>query len=296
MSIRLFVLGFVFALTLAPTFTHTALKAAAEPIAEPIWPHGRPGEQVAGTAEAVVNRQQDQNELGLNRSYSHVTQPTIAIHLPPREAASGVAVIICPGGGFTRVVIDKEGHDVARRLNSFGIAAVVLKYRTKNSRDEPLDRPLADVQRSVRIIRSRAEALNVDPGKIGVMGFSAGGNLAAAVGTHFDLGKQNAADPIERVSCRPDFLAGIYPAWLDRLVEGVTAETPPAFLVHAGDDGLPAELTAQFYIALKKAKVPAELHLYTTGGHGFGLGIHGGPVATWPNHFADWLKQLDFAR
>ena len=184
-------------------------------------------------------------------------------------------------------MIDKEGHDVARFLSSIGVVGVVLKYRTSPIADR--DTQLRDVQRAIRIVRSRAGKLGVRPDRVGVMGFSAGGWLTVAAATRFDTGKPDAPDPLDRLSCRPDFAVPVYAVYPKGFEQAVATEAPPAFIVHADDDRLPAADAARFYVALKAAKVPAELHIYATGGHGFGLGIHGGPVAAWPQALAAWL-------
>jgi len=216
--------------------------------------------------------------------------------------------------------MDHEGHQIAQWLNSLGVAGFILKYRHRNSGagyGHPA--PLRDAQRAIRMVRSGAKEWNIDPGRIGILGFSAGGHLASTAGTHFDKGKANAEDPIDRAGCRPDFMILIYPVislaeWCahagsrqnllgdkpDRdLVENlsnekqVTPQTPPTFLVHTSEDkGVPAENSIYFYLALRKAKVPAEMHIYQKGPHGFGLGKKHGAVSSWPVRCADWMRGL----
>ena len=243
-----------------------------------------------------------------------IYDPWMAVHLPPKDKAVGAAVVICPGGGYAGLAYDHEGVQVARWLNSLGVAGFVLRYR-HNPHRHPI--PLGDAQRAVRIVRHRAKEWGVDPGRIGIMGFSAGGHLAASAATHFDGGKADAPDPIDRASCRPDFAILIYPVIsmkkgvthggsrnnlvgrnpdekLVRLTSNelqVTAETPPAFLVHATSDrGVPIANSKLFHEACRKAGVPSELRIYKQGGHGFGLGRKGHDSAEWPARCAEWLK------
>jgi acetyl esterase/lipase len=230
-------------------------------------------------------------------------------------------VIICPGGGYNILAYDWEGTDIARWLNSRGIAAFVLKYRLPGSKSniEPYKSPLLDAQRAMRLVRSNAEQWNVDPGKIGIMGFSAGGHLASTLSTHFDEGNPSDPDPVERVSCRPDFSILIYPvisftgdfthAGSRRALLGeepgqelvnnfsnelqVTKETPPAILIHAGDDtGVPVENSMVYYQALRAHQVSSELHIYPYGGHGFSLAIGKGHLSTWTDRVIDWIRSL----
>jgi acetyl esterase/lipase len=245
-------------------------------------------------------------------------RPTLTICLAPKAEANGAAVVICPGGGYGFLAMDHEGHQVARWLNSLGVAGFILKYRHRgNGFGHPA--PLQDAQRAIATVRSRAAEWGVEPDRIGILGFSAGGHLASTAGTHFHKGKPDAPDPLDRVSCRPDFMILVYPVISftepfthrgsmrnllgkdpdPRLVESlsnerqVTPETPPTFLVHSNEDrGVPPENSVAFYLALRKAKVPAELHVYAKGGHGFGLGVPGTPpaTATWPARCADWMR------
>ncbi|MFO7670709.1 MAG: alpha/beta hydrolase [Bacteroidales bacterium] len=251
----------------------------------------------------------------------NVQKPDIALFLPAKKNATGEAVIICPGGGYNILAYDWEGTDIARWLNSKGIAAFVLKYRLPGSSSniEPYKSPLLDVQRAMRLVRSNAEQWNVDPGKIGIMGFSAGGHLASTLSTHFDAGDALNPDPVERHSCRPDFSILIYPvisftgefthAGSRRALLGaepvqalvnnfsnelqVTGETPPAILIHAGDDsGVPVENSMVYYQALRAHQVPSELHIYPYGGHGFSLAIGQGHLSTWTDRVIDWIRYL----
>lgn len=252
---------------------------------------------------------------------SNVQTPDIAVFLPTKANATGQAVVICPGGGYYILAYDWEGTDFAKWLNSKGIAAIVLKYRLPVSKNHitPHLSPLMDAQRALRLTRYHAKEWNIDTAKVGIMGFSAGGHLASTAGTHFDYGKTSATDAVETFSARPDFMILVYPVITfsqptmhsgsrgallgqnpdPKLVTyysnelQVQADTPPTFLVHAGDDEVvPVDNSILFYQALRAKKVPAELHIYPTGGHGFSLAIGHGYLQTWTERCADWLKNL----
>jgi acetyl esterase/lipase len=245
--------------------------------------------------------------------------PQLSIYLPEPDKACGTGIVVCPGGGYQHLAVGHEGVDIAAWLNDLGIAAFVLDYRHRG-KGYGHPAPLLDAQRAIRTVRSRAPEWRVDPHRIGVMGFSAGGHLAATAGTHFDAGQPAADDPVERVSCRPDFLVLCYPVIAfgesfthtgsqrnllgtdpppDLVYElsaekQVTAQTPPAFLFHTdADRGVAAENSLAFYTALRKANVPAELHIYAQGNHGVGLarGVPG--TADWPERLAAWLRGRD---
>lgn len=278
-----------------------AAKKIAKPVAlkktqMPVWPKKAPGA----------------------RDDSWRAKPMMTIYQPPKDVANGTAVVICPGGAYMMIAIGHEGHDVAKWLGSIGVTGIVLRYRHGgHGYRHPV--PLQDAQRAIRTIRHKAKELNINPNRIGIMGFSAGGHLASTAGTHFDKGKADAADPVEKVSSRPDFMILGYPVitmkkpfthWGsrvnlvgnrgdDELVNSlcnetqVKADTPPTFLVHANDDNaVPPENSVNFYLALRRAKVKAEIHIYEKGGHGFGLGRKGMPVASWPARCADWLRGM----
>lgn len=274
--------------------------ALGEPKTELLWPDGAP--HAKGDADG--------------------DKPSLTIYLPPEDKATGAAVVICPGGGYGHLAMDHEGHQVAEWLNSFGVAGFILKYRHSRSGAgyrHPV--PLLDAQRAIRTVRSGAKQWGVDPARIGILGFSAGGHLTSTAGTHFDSGDADAKDLIDRVGCRPDFMVLVYPViafnepWTHvgsqnnllgkdadpKLVEylsnekQVTEHTPPAFLVHTWEDtAVPPENSVYFYLAMRKAKVPAELHLYLKGPHGFGLGRDGLAASTWPKRCEDWMKTQGF--
>jgi acetyl esterase/lipase len=253
---------------------------------------------------------------------SNVQIPDIAVYLPSKRFATGQAVVICPGGGYWVLAYDLEGTDIARYLNSIGVAAIVLKYRlpTYGNCIEPHKAPLMDAQRAMRLVRHNSAKWNINPQKIGIMGFSAGGHLASTLGTHFDYGNKSAADSVEKESCRPDFMILMYPvisftdtsmhlgsreALLGKdpdpaLVKyysnelQVKDDTPPAFFVHADNDhGVPVENTLLMYKALRAKRIPAELHILSEGEHGFGLGIGNDHIESWTKSLELWLKWLN---
>ena len=252
---------------------------------------------------------------------SLVQSPEIAVYMPSKKSATGQAIVICPGGGYAYLAYNWEGSDVAKWLNSKGITAIVLKYRLPNSKGNIVahQSPLLDAKRAIRIVRSNAVKWNIKKDKIGIMGFSAGGHLASTLGTHFDNGITNSTDSIDQVSSRPDFMVLVYPVVSmtksfmhqgsrNNLIGNkpsndlanfysnelqVSKETPPTFLVHATDDkAVPVENSLLFYQALKDNNVPAELHIYPAGGHGFGLGLSRGTVETWTDRCIEWLRAL----
>lgn len=258
------------------------------PSPESLWPDKA---FVSSEKETIVNRDVEQNEHGLNRSISNVNTPQIFPYLPTDERVTDIAVIVLPGGGFDHLAIDKEGHDVARWLNTIGIVGFVLKYRTVGAdSQEVIATATTDVQRAIRLVRSRSQEWGIDPHKIGLIGFSAGGYLVASAAVSWDDGQAGASDPVERASSRPSFLGLIYPGVPEDVKAQITQDTPPAFLVHADDDWLNSENSLRFYRGLHRAKVPAELHIYAQGSHGFGLGVRGGPVASWTGLFESWLE------
>lgn len=247
-----------------------------------------------------------------------VDQPTIRVYRPANDS-TGTAVVICPGGGYAVLATDHEGHQVAKWFNSIGVTGIVLKYRLGQRYRHPA--PLQDVQRAIRYVRANAAELGVSPKRIGVMGFSAGGHLASTVSTHFDFGKADSNDPLERPSCRPDFSILAYPVvsltadfshkWSGRNLLGenpdpklmlnlsnetqVTEQTPPAFLFHTGEDtGVPVQNVLVYYQACLKHKVPAELHVYQFGPHGLGLAPGDPIVGTWKERLHGWMHTNGF--
>ncbi|MGE0610119.1 MAG: alpha/beta hydrolase [Pirellulales bacterium] len=267
-------------------------RAADQPPELPVWPAAAPGETGKIEAEKYL---EDTGGKPVKR-LTNVSRPMLTVYKPSKEIDTGAAVLICPGGGYHILAMDLEGEEVAAWLNSIGVTGIVLKYRVPRRENLPKHAaPLQDAQRAMSIVRGHASEWGIAPARIGILGFSAGGHLAATACTNFGQRRYEAIDDIDKVSCRPDFAVLIYPAYL--VEEGqlqpevpVTAETPPVFFVHAGDDGISPENSIGMYLALKKAGVPSELHVYASGGHGFGLRPSEHPASQWPDRCAAWLK------
>ena len=272
--------------TVSPT------RFADDPETIILWPDGAPG--AVGDEDVDI--------------------PTLTLYLPQSENVTGTGVVVCPGGAYVNLAMDHEGQQIAEWLNSKGLAAFVLKYRLGPRYQHPS--MIMDAQRAIRYVRSKADALGIVPDRIGIWGFSAGGHLASTSATHFDSGDVNANDPVERVGSRPDFLILSYPvitmeqeythAYSRTMLLGedpdpdlvtylsnekqVTADTPPTFLFHTNEDtGVPAENSVFLYLALRRAGVPAEMHIYETGEHGVGLAPSDPVLSTWPDRLAGWL-------
>ncbi len=269
---------------------------AEEPQLVEVWTGLPPGETKLSAGETLPTRA---NEIPPATRITKITQPQLEVYEPSPEKRTGVAVLIFPGGGFNYVVRDKEGEEPAKWLNSFGVTAFVVRYRTKDdSKATPSTRPLQDAQRAIRLVRSKAGEWNLNPNTIGIMGFSAGGNVAALASTRFDTNSYEPKDVIDRLSCRPDFAMLIYPAYLwDTKKESLTHETPvtdrtpPTFIVHTNDDGLSSLGPIYFYAALKRKNIPAEIHVYQVGGHGYGIRpVAGSSIHTWTEPAARWLE------
>ncbi len=280
-----------------------------------LWPNGTPGLK---SGVNVVEGDPTQSKDGMLR-LRNITQPTLSVYKPKKS--NGSAVIICPGGGYYILAINHEGHDIAKWFAERGYTAFVLKYRLPQDElftDKKI-RPLQDAQQAIRLVRSQAKEWGIFPDKIGIMGFSAGGHLAATASTHFDRQVGEHAD--SAISVRPDFSLLIYPVIsfsdayshtgsrlnligpeigiadqdLFSNEKQVTAKTPPAFLVHAFDDPIRVENSLAYVWALKKNNIPAEMHLYDRGGHGYGMTKKNrGPVETWPERLIEWLKVNNF--
>lgn len=261
-----------------------------------LWPSLPAGETTKNTGETLPRRP---NENPPATRVKDITFPRLFVYQPPKENRNGTAVIVFPGGGYNYVVMDKEGSEVADWLNPFGVTVFVAHYRTKREKNEtdPWIRPLQDGQRAVSLVRSRAKEWNVDPGTIGVIGFSAGGQCAALVTTRFAERQYKPVDDVDRVSCRPDFSLLLYP-W--QLVDSdgelrdfvtITPETPLTFLAHTHDDPVTSLSSIEFYRQLKKHQIPAALHIYSNGGHGYGMRpVEGSDVDTWPDRATEWLR------
>jgi acetyl esterase/lipase len=231
-----------------------------------------------------------------------VTKPSLTIYRPAKEKDTGTAMLICPGGGYWNLYWQLEGEEVAAWLNSIGVTGIILKYRVPRRPDEtkgePARRPLQDAQRAVSLVRSKPRDWGIDSQRIGTVGFSAGGHLAIATATSFEKRTYEPIDDIDKISCRPDFAIPVYSGYLkakdkDELAPGlrVPTNTPPVFLVHGTDDIVsPPEHSVVMYLALKKAGVPTELHLYAATTHDFGVRTSERPYATWTESCAKWLR------
>lgn len=282
-----------------PPLPSTPAREKAHPPAIPLWSGVAPGSEAKHhVAESVEWRQEPDIVFPVT---FNIHRPSLTPFLPAKEKAPGCAVIIAPGGGHMFLTTDREGYDLAEILAGRGIAAFVLKYRLARDRaggsTYAIDREaLADVSRAIRLIRARAAEWNVKPDRVGLLGFSAGGEIALLAASHHDAGKPDAADPIERHSSRPDFFAPIYPGGLQRTDYTWSKDgTPPAFLACTHDDRMPEQLAA-FYTTLRKAGVNAELHIYNTGGHGFGVRERPLAVSHWHARFVDWLGDRGFLK
>ncbi len=276
---------------------------AAEPEVIPLWPEGVPGLIADATPEKV-----DATHA------SNIHHPTLTVFRAPADKANGTAVIICPGGSYTSLSIANEGSLVAERLNSIGVTAFVLRYRLKEY-GHPA--PLRDVLRAIRLVRSQAADYGLKANRIGVLGASAGGHLAASAGTLYDAPEGKTGAELDKVSARPDFVALLYPVITMKepyvhagsrknllgatptaeelahmsLEDQVTKDDPPFFIVHTEEDKtVPVENSLIFYESLRKAGVPAELHIFPHGSHGFGMKKDIGAVATWPDLYENWLR------
>jgi acetyl esterase/lipase len=273
---------------------------AEEPLVLPVWPGAVPGDYGKIGPERV--RAPSESPSKDAKWITGVTKPTITVFRPAKEKNTGAAMVVCPGGGYWNLAWDLEGEEVAAWLNSVGITGVVLKYRVprRPGQPEPLPAPgpLLDSQRAVSLVRSRAAEWGIDPNHIGIVGFSAGGHLAVATATNFDKRSYEPIDDIDKVSSRPDFAVAVYPGYLvpkgqDTLASyiRIPPETPPIFLVHANDDPEAGpENSVMMYLALKRAQVPAELHVYAEGGHGFGVRKSSRACSTWPERCIAWLR------
>ncbi|MGE5295604.1 MAG: alpha/beta hydrolase [Solirubrobacterales bacterium] len=276
--------------------------AAAQPKVELLWPDGAPGAK--GQAEG--------------------DKPTLTIYLPPADKANGAAVVICPGGGYGHLAMDHEGHQIGQWLNSFGVAGFIVSYRhSRSGAGYGHPAPIQDAQRAIQTVRSRAKEWGVDPNRIGILGFSAGGHLASTAATHFNESFVEPRDAIDRVSRRPDFAVLVYPvitftdpfthagsrsnllgpnpepAMIEKFSneKQVTPQTPPTFLFHTWEDtAVPAENSILFYLALRQAKVPAEMHVFLKSQHGIGLGKNSGAASAWPGLCQKWMEESGFLK
>lgn len=296
-SVAAFVVSFIVAWT-AP---------AAEPLVVEIWPgkvpeeSGNIGQERIRLSPALDRKQVEVTNQ--TRLITDVTKPTITVYRPAAQKNTGTAMLICPGGGYWDLYWQLEGEEVAGWLNSIGVTGILLKYRVPRRPDEPKGeparRPLQDAQRAVSLVRSKAGEWGIHSQRIGIVGFSAGGHLAIATATSFDQRTYEPIDDVDKISCRPDFAIPVYSGYLkakdkDELAPGlrIAAGTPPIFLVHGGEDLIsPPEHSVLMYLALKRAGVPAELHIYAGTTHDFGVRTNDRPYSKWMASCADWLRE-----
>ncbi len=288
----------IFLFLLISFFTLANVLAQSSPDTLRLWPEGAPG--ATGTEEKDM--------------------PSLIRYPASASMATGAAVVVCPGGGYNMLAMDHEGHQIAQWLNSFGVSAYILTYRLgKNGYKHPI--PMNDGKRAIRTVRANAEEWGIDPNRIGVLGFSAGGHMASTLGTHLDSGGADAVDPIDLQSSRPDFMVLLYPVisftedyqhkGSRRSLLGedadaelvaslsnerqVKADTPPTFLVHTTEDtGVPPENSIYFYLALREKNIPAELHVFEKGRHGLGMGSRYSAFSAWPELCEAWMLERGF--
>src|SRR5438105_659077 len=288
------------------------VAGADQPLVVALWPGKAPDETGTIGAERVrMSPKLDRKQVEVTeptRMVTNVTRPTVTIYRPAKDKDTGTAVLICPGGGYWNLYWQLEGEEVAAWLNSLGVTGIILKYRVPRRPDEPKGeparRPLQDAQRAVSLVRSKAKEWGLDPERIGMVGFSAGGHLAAATATSFEKRSYEPIDAIDKVSCRPNFAVLVYSGYLkakdkDALAAGLTIppRTPPMFLAHGGDDLVShPDHSVVMYQALKRAGVPAELHIYATAAHDFGVRPSAHPCSTWTQSCAHWLRRQGFLK
>jgi acetyl esterase/lipase len=270
-----------------------------------LWPNGAPGSEGV-TAPEVSKPSESPKYKGWPSNYTVTHYPAIYVFLPPKEKATGLAMVVAPGGGHRQLVIEKEGWEIADWLNDKGIAAFVLKYRLAKAKDSTYTLPehvYADSARAMRLVRSRSKEWNIDPARIGFIGFSAGGEVAGMIGTKFDAGNPQSDDSIERASSRPDFNILIYPWYRpganrpdDPPLFPVPTDAPPVFMVCTDDDRSHVKPTVEFYMELLAKRIPTEMHIYAYGGHGYALRPtkKPSPVMTWTGRMTDWLTERGF--
>jgi len=275
-----------------------------------LWPGGVPDESGdIGAEHSLMSPKLDRTQVEVTeptRMITAVSKPTITIYRPAKDKETGSAMLICPGGGYWNLYWQLEGEEVAAWLNSFGVTGIILKYRVPRRPDEPQGeparRPLQDAQRAISLIRSRARNWGIDPRRIGIVGFSAGGHLAIATATNFEKRSYESIDDVDKISCRPDFAVSVYPGYLkakdaNELAPGlrVPSATPPVFLAHGGDDLISGpENSVLMYLALKRAGIPAELHIYARAAHDFGVRASDQPCSTWTGSCTNWLRRQGF--
>ncbi len=265
-----------------------------------LWPNGAPGGQPNPGPEKDAGGPLDAVGRTVLR-LTNVSSPTITLYPPPKGQETGAAVVVFPGGGYNLLAIDKEGTEICAWLNSIGVTAILLKYRVPDSGPYPKSSAaLQDAQRAVGLVRAHAADWHIDPHRIGVLGFSAGAHLAAALSNQYESRIYSPVDAADKVSCRPDFAVIIYPGYLAQPGSSalnpaikIDPDGPPVFLLQAEDDPVRVENSLAYYLALKNAKIPVEMHLYAVGGHGYGLRSPANlPIHTWPQTVNVWFHTI----
>jgi acetyl esterase/lipase len=288
------------ALALSLIVTHGATNTIT------LWPKGAPGE----TAKLPPEHDTTDEKSGLVAGQrlirlGNVSEPTMTIYPAPKESNTGAAVLVCPGGAYQILAMDLEGSEVCEWLNSIGVTGVLLKYRVPARQgQERYAAALQDAQRAMGILREKADDLGIDSKRIGVLGFSAGGHLAAALSNNYSKRNYDSIDAADQVSCRPDFSILIYPAYLTLEKESnklapeikVTPQTPPAFIAMTEDDPVRVENALYYFLAPKQDKIPAELHIFPSGGHGYGLRKVGKNIANWPTLANNWMQEMGYLK
>lgn len=295
----------LFILAAATSLTALAQKPAWEPapghLTLPLWPNAAPGAPANSPAEVDTTTAKDPLIAGRPIiRLGNVSKPTLTLYAPKGEN-TGAAVVVFPGGGYRILAIDLEGTEVCDWLNTIGVNCVLVKYRVPDSGPYPKSSAaLQDAQRAVGMVRQHAAEWHIDPNRIGVLGFSAGAHLAAALSTHYVTRLYDPVDEADKLDCRPDFAVIVYPGYLALAEQNFApnpeihpnADAPSSFIVQAEDDPVHVENAVVYFMALKNAKVPAELHIYAQGGHGYGLRRTELPVTTWPQRVEDWLHTI----
>ncbi len=284
------------------------VQAGQKPRVVELWPGKAPEEPgTIGAEFQHLSKQNVKTQVEITeptRLITNVTRPTLTVYRCAKDKDTGTAVIICPGGGYWNLFWQIEGEEVAEWLNTLGVTGIILKYRVPRRPDEPKGvparRPLQDAQRAVSLVRANAREWGIDPERIGIIGFSAGGHLAIATATSFEQRTYAARDDIDKVSCRPNFAIPVYSGYLKELLEKgmkVPARTPPVFLVHGNEDLISTpEHSALMYLALKRAGVSAELHIYARTAHDFGVRPSDRPYATRMQSCAHWMRIQGFLK
>ncbi len=287
--------------------------AADQPLVVELWP-GKPADDHADTIgeekfiQLMVNGKPYEVAGKPTKWKTNVTKPTLTVYRPAADKNSGTAMLICPGGGYHNLGWDVEGEEIAEWLNSLGMTGIILKYRCpRRPGDEkgvPPIGPLKDAQRAVSLVRSKANDWGIDPQRIGMIGFSAGGHLVGATATNFEKRSYEPIDAVDAISCRPDFAVPVYSGYFKHKEVGglsptvqTPANAPPILFVHASDDSISdVEHSVTFYLALKRAGIHSDLHVYASGGHGFGVRPTNATCAVWKDACVDWLRNRGFLK